>query len=289
MSCLLRSVVRRTIVGHSLPRPLFWHGCRFVHSSLVTFRYSRPPRQRIDRPSLLNEVLARTPDSLKLALGLTAVGSLVVFVALPLFALVVPPLCVGSLMAYKIAQRRNRKQMSEKWTLLKDSTLIFRPRNSANPLVLPPIEQINSDLANFVLRRVSDAFLLNEDGVADYFNIESVNDIALGVLDGVQYDWNVSLQTINGVVQEVEDMITVQSRYLYDKRSGDKIAKVIFSLKNLDTPIFQDLLEQSISIGKSQCVIEIIPLGFVANKRFVIKTPSSEGDIIDVEGETRTL
>ncbi|KAH3668425.1 hypothetical protein OGAPHI_002179 [Ogataea philodendri] len=286
----LRSVIKHQVSGSSgLLRPSVLIPVRHFHTTLANHRFRCRPSRRIVRPSLANEIWTKSPNPLKVALGLTAIGSLVLFVALPLFVVVVPPLFIGTFFAYRLARWRNRKQMEEKWSLLHNSRLVFRPRTTVDPLLMPPIDQINSDLANFELRRISNAFLLNENDIANYFGIEDVNDIALGALEGIQYEGRVATKNIHGSLRQVDELITVQSRPLYDKRSREKIAQVIVSLKNLDPPVYESYIDQPSGAVKSRCVIEIVPLGITASKRFIIDTPSIEEDVIDVEGRTRIL
>ncbi len=182
--------------------------------------------------------------------------------------------------------------MKARWESISDSTLTFFPKHKPGDKFLPPPEQINNEVANFELRRLSDAFLFNEGNIADYFKIEDTNNIALGTIDGIQYDWNSTVKNINGFMTETEELLTIQSRPLYNKSTGDKIATVVLSLQNLDKPVFEGFLEQNFSVNKSRCIIEVTPIGFLSKERFVIKTPSVEFDddeIIDVKGKTKDL
>ncbi|ODV84569.1 hypothetical protein CANARDRAFT_23973 [[Candida] arabinofermentans NRRL YB-2248] len=261
---------------------------QFNKSSLLNI-YHKPPRSRVSTSSsILTDILSKIPDSLKIIIGLSVISSIILFVALPLIVVVFPPLLIGSFITYKLYQRRHKSQMNFRWKELKTSKLYFKPHNTTS--LIPPPEQINNELATFELERLLDAFFSNEFGISDYFQIKDYNQLALGSIDAMEYDWNTSLTTSN-------ELLTVQSRALYDKLSGDKLATVVLSLKSSDQiPIFQDLIEQDLGMinNKSTCIIEIIPIGFTSKKKFIIKTPSNvtndDGDsFIEIKGKTRTL
>ncbi|GMG25119.1 unnamed protein product [Ambrosiozyma monospora] len=256
----------------------------------VTWRYNKPPKDFVSS-SAFGRLMDKIPDSVKILIGITAISSFVVFVALPVVIMVVPPIIIGGYAFYKGRQWKYKKDSKRRWDMLADSNLIFKPKHTIenrNPLFLPPPEQVNNELATFELRRIVDAFFNNENGIADYFKVDDYNDLALGSIDGVQYTYNTShtLTDLEGV------MMVVQSRKLYDRNTGKEIATVSICLRNLDIPFFEDFSEPSANIGRSVCVIEVTPNGLIPTKSFVIDSGSGFSDddvIIDVKGRTRNL
>ncbi|GME66812.1 unnamed protein product [[Candida] boidinii] len=282
---------------YNLKKQQILQQCRYLSGTSLLKSYYKPPKGRIVMPSLLGSLLDKIPDPIKLLIGITAVASLFVFVALPIFIMVVPPLVVGSWLSYRVYKYKYNKQMKERWTNVLESTLVFKPTAfKNNESLLPPIEEADRELAKFTLNRLVDSFLMNEDGIADYFNINDANVLALGQIEGISYDWNVVSKIHNNLHYQAEELLTVQSRALYNKSQSEKIATLITSLRSDQNEKFQDVIENAFGVSENYVSLEIVPATktFLGSKKFIINTPSplgndNEDEIIDVKGFTRDL
>jgi hypothetical protein len=231
--------------------------------------YYRDPKNHVVGGGLLSRAWSRIPDGIKL-LGLFGVSSyLVIFVAVPILVMVVPPLILGGWLFVRINRYLRNRAMKRRWESIADSTLVYYPHTEARTnLFVPPPEQINGGLANFEINRILDAFWKNEHGIANYFKIEDIDNLALGTLEAVEYSYN----STSVVFADDFSIMVVQERPLYNKAVNKEIANVILTLKSLEKPRYEDV-DPSANIGKSLVEIEIIPRALFA-KSFVFKTPS---------------
>lgn len=230
--------------------------------------YYRRPKSTIIGGGVLGRLWSRIPDSVKLftAIGLSAY--LFIFVAVPVFVIVVPPLILGGALFVWLGRFLNKRQMRKRWDAITDSTLVYNPHISKHALLVPSPEQINADLANFEMNRIVDAFWNNEQGISDYFKVKDVDNLALGTLEAVQYSYN----SDSVVFADDFQMMVTQQRVLYDKSQSKELAEAILTLKCLDPPKFEDI-DPSANITRGLVSIEIIPSQLFA-KEFVLKTPS---------------
>lgn len=241
--------------------------------------YYRGPKSTVMGAGTIGRLWSRIPDSVKLigAVGISA--CFVIFVAVPVFVVVVPPLIFGSWLFIRLNRYMKEKQMKKRWESIADSTLLYYPPKSGNEFIVPPPDQINSSLGNFEINRIVDAFWNNEQGINDYFKIDNVDNLGLGTLDAVQYSYN----STSVVFADDFSMMVTQQRSLYNKSTSKEIANVIMSLKCLDRPIYEDV-DPSANIGRSLVAIEIIP-SQLFSKTFVLKTPSESTDHPDLDEE----
>ena len=150
--------------------------------------YEKPPRQKIIRnQNFLQYMWYQIPDWVKLCGGVTIGAYIFVRIAVPLMIVVVPPLLIGGWMYKKLRNYSETKARHEDYTILQHSSLIYTPPKRGSFLIPPP-EQINSEIANFEINRIIDAFWSNEGGIADYFKIGKITNIALGSLEAASYD-----------------------------------------------------------------------------------------------------
>lgn len=260
-----------------------------LHTTSRALDFYRPPKNYIIGGGPLSKIWSRIPDGVKLITGIGLSAYLLIFVAIPILTLVIPPLLIGSWIVFRSNKFLREKQNQRRWDLIKDSTLIFEPQHKRDPRLLPPPEQINSEIANFEINRIIDAFWSNEQGISDKFQVD-INDLALGSIDAVQFNYNSNASVF---IDDYQMMAIIQ-RTLYDKSKGKEIANVIMSLKMLERPMFEDIVDPIVNIGKSLVLIEISPRSLF-DKSYYLKTSSlssdfnNESEIIDVKGKTRTL
>lgn len=267
----------------------------FSNTPLVN--YYRPPKNYVNT-SVIGKLWSRIPDNIKI-LGLVgATASLVIFVALPMFVIVVPPIFIGGWLFYKINTFTKTKRLKRTWNEIADSTLIFKPQRIDNPLLLPPPEVVHNQIAQFEMNRIIDAFWSNEQGIADYFRVEDIDNLALGTLEAVEYNYN----STSVLFADEYFMLVTEQRPLYDKSTGKELATVTLTLKCLEKPIYDGIIDPSANIGKSLAMIEIVPNAVMA-PTFVLKTPSisapddddsvyddeNNDGFINVKGRTKTL
>lgn len=267
----------------------------FSNTSITN--YYRPPKNYVNS-GIIGRLWSRIPDSVKI-LGLVgATASLVIFVALPMFVIVVPPLAIGGWLFYKINNYTKSKKLVKVWNDIADSSLVFKPQRADNPLILPSPDVVYSQIAHFEMNRIIDAFWSNEQGIADYFKVDDIDNLALGTLEAIEYNYN----STSVLFAEEYFMLVTQQRTLYDKSTGKELATVVLTLKCMEKPMYEGIIDPSANIGKSVVMIEIIPKALMAPK-FVLKTPSvstsnvndnwDDGDdddgFIDVKGRTKTL
>lgn len=266
----------------------------FSSSSIAN--YYRPPKN-FATTGLIGRLWSRIPDTVKI-LGIVSVSAyLVIFVALPMFIIIVPPIVLGGWLFSKFNKYSRNKRLERVWEIINDSTLIYKPQRSSNPLLVNSPEDIHNHIAQFEINRIIDAFWKNEQGVADYFKINSIDDLALGTLEASEYNYN----STSILFADDYFMLVTQQRPLYDKSSNKEIATVITNLKCLERPIYEGMIDPSANIGKSLVMIEVIPNALMS-PTFVLKTPSvSTSDVdhddvyvdndgyINVKGETKNL
>lgn len=241
---------------------------RTFSTNVTNLSYYRAPKSSIYNSGIISKVWSRIPDSVKL-LGLVGVSAyLVVFVALPIAIMVIPPIIIGSWLFVKFNKYFKQKTLKRTWDSISDSTLIYYPKIENTKLFVQSPDQINSNLANFEINRLLDAFWSNEQNIYDYFRIDDIDNLALGTLDAVEYNYN----STSVLFADDFSMLVTQQRSLYDKSKQKEIANVILSLKCLTAPVFEDI-DPSANIGKSLVQIEVIPNTLFA-KSFVFKTPS---------------
>lgn len=266
----------------------FYRDLHTSHARLVY--YERPPRQKIIRnQNFFQYMWYQIPDWAKLCGGVAIGAYLFVKIAVPLMIVVLPPLIVGGWMYKKVRTYSEAKIRHEDYTILQQSSLVYTPPRRGSFLVPPP-EQINSEIANFEINRIIDAFWSNEGGIADYFKIGPITNIALGSLEASSYDIDDSDST--------PVLYAFQQRSLYNKALNRKVASCIFGLRT-DQMLFPDqMVDPTANIGPSTCFIRIKSYDF-GGKEFIIDTPSefsdndepgyNNDDIIDVKGKTRDL
>ena len=268
---------------------------RAFSTSSLALDFYRRPKSTIIGGGVLGRLWSRIPDSIKLitAVGLSAY--LFIFVAVPVFVIVVPPLILGGAMFIGLGRLLNKRRMRKRWEAITDSTLLYNPSHPRSASLVAPPEQINADLANFEMNRIVDAFWNNEQGISDYFQIKDVDRLALGSLDAVEYSYN----SESVVFADDFQMMVIQQRSLYDKVENRELAQAILTLKCVDPPAFEDI-DPSANITKGLASIEIVPTRLFANE-FVLKTPSistrdhDDGDdgfddgFINVKGKTTIL
>ncbi|KAG0673359.1 hypothetical protein C6P40_002467 [Pichia californica] len=254
--------------------------------------YYRSPKGSIIGGGIIGRLWSRIPDSIKI---LGAVGISVSFfllVAVPVFVIVVPPLILGGIGLVALNRFIGKREMKKRWNAIADSSLMYIPPHARTLRSVPSPEVINSSLADFELNRIVDAFWDNDQGIADFFKLSNIDNLALGSLDAVQYSYN----SESVVFADDFQMMVIQQRSLYDKSTGKEIANVILTLKCLDPPVFEDL-DPSANITRGLVSIEIIPNGLFS-KPFILKTPSvsNKGNdddfddgFINVSGKTRIL
>jgi hypothetical protein len=241
---------------------------RSFSTNCSNLSYYRPPKNYTYNGSLISKVWARIPDSIKL-FGLIGISAyLVVFVALPIVIIVVPPLVIGTWLFVKLNRYFKKKTLQRTLENITNSTLIYYPKVSNTKLFIQPLDQINGSLANFEMNRLVDAFWSNEQNINDYFKIKDIDNLALGTLEGVEYNYN----STTVVYADDFTMLVTQQRPLYDKSTGKEIANVILSLKCLNKPVFEDI-DPSANIGKSLVQIEVIPNKLFASS-FIFNTQS---------------
>ncbi|VEU19523.1 DEKNAAC100484 [Brettanomyces naardenensis] len=264
--------------------------CSSFSTTTIALDYGRPPRNHVSGgPSILSDIWWRIPDSVKLFGGIALGAYLFVTVAIPVLIVVVPPLVIGGYLYSKGNSYWRRKKATAQWELLNNSSMIFTPPRQRSRSLLPTPEQVNGEIANFELNRIVDSFWTNENGIADYFKVASVGDLALGSLEGIQYSYN----SDSSLFTDDFTLLVTQQRALYDTSLSRKIALCTLSLKCLESPLFEGGVDPTANIGKSACVIEIEPMR-IGGSKFIIDTPSSFNDggddeIIDVKGRTRDV
>ncbi|QPG76846.1 hypothetical protein FOA43_004240 [Brettanomyces nanus] len=233
------------------------------------------------------------PDWVKLFGGITLGAYFFITVAIPALIVVVPPLLIGGYIYTKGSQFWRKRQANTQWDLVNHSSLVFNPQTRRSLSLLPSPEQINTEIANFQLNRIIDAFWANENGISDYFRVENVDRLALGTLEGVQYNYDSN----SSLFSKDYTLLVTQQRSLYDTQSSKKIANCILSLKCLEPPLFEGGVDPTANIGKSSSVIQISAMA-LGGRKFLIDTPSiySDGDnnddddvIINVKGRTRNV
>lgn len=266
--------------------------------------YYRDPKNSIVGDGIISRLWSRIPDSIKLISLIGGFAYLVIFVAVPILVMILPPIIIGGWLFFRINKYFREKEMKRRWENIEKSTLIYYPKNlSQSQLFVPPPDQINNELANFEINRIIDAFWSNEQNINNYFKIEDIDDLALGTLEAIQYSYN------NSSVLFADDfkMMVIQQRPLYDRKIEKELANVTLTLKCLNKPMYEDT-DPSANISKSLVEIEIVPTKLFA-KPFVLNTPSvstkNRGDdddtfdgndddsdfdgIIDVKGKTKIL
>lgn len=256
-------------------------------------RHSRPPMGNVyGGPFGFGGGPPMMPDWIKLAFVVTIGAFLLVKVALPFMFIVLPPLLIFCFIFNRGNKFWRHRRFNYEQGLLDNSSLIFKPPRMRTRLVVPTPEQVNNEIANFELNRIIDAFWSNEHGIADYFRISSVSNLALGSLEGVHYDYDSN----SSVFADDFAMIVSQRRVMYDTSDKRKLATCVINLKCLEPPMFEEGVDPTANIGKCACVIEINPLQF-SPKRFIIDTPSSfyngennsDDPIIDIKGRTHNI
>lgn len=287
LKSLIRPTIRPKLFGQVLVN-------RCLHTSQSSLFY-RPPRNSIYETGPVSKLWNRTPDSIKMISLIGISGYLFIFVAVPILTMVVPPLILGSIGFYKLNKWKRQKANNQRWEMIKDSTLVYNPKHQSGLLL--PVDQINSELANFEFNRLIDAFWSNDDGLADMFKDTNIDDLALGSLDAVEFTYN--SQSV--LFAEDYKMMVIQQRPLYDKSKNKELASVIMSLEMLSDEAVNPLrmADPTLNISKSKVLIEVKPLGMFGKSVF-IKTKSiydngnDNGDMddsepIEVEGKTRIL
>ncbi|ONH77840.1 hypothetical protein BOH78_0176 [Pichia kudriavzevii] len=240
---------------------------RSFSTSAKLLDYYRPPKNNV-YSGLTGRIWSRIPDSVKLISLVSISAYLVIFVAVPILVMVVPPLVVGGWLFYRLNKYFKTKSVNKAFQSIADSTLIYYPKKIRNPLLLPDPDQVNSELANFEMNRIIDAFWNNEKGIADYFKIPNIDDLALGTLEAVEINYN----STSVVFADDYKMMVTQRRPLYNKSTNEDIADVVIRLKCLENPIAEGL-DPIANITKSLVQIEITPNNLFA-PQFILKTPS---------------
>lgn len=241
---------------------------RSFSTSTTTLDFYRRPKNSIIGGGLLGRMWSRVPDGVKLLGAVGIASSFILFVAVPVFIIVVPPIIIGGVFLVWLNRFLSRRQMQKRWSAITNSTLMYNPPHKRTLLSVPSPEEINSSLAHFEMNRIVDAFWTNEQGIADYFHVKNVDDLALGSLDAVEYSYN----SESVVFADDFQLMVIQERSLYDKSKNDEIANVVLTLKCLDPPIYEGI-DPSANITRGIVSIEIIPLKSFS-KEFVLKTPS---------------
>lgn len=268
---------------------------RAFSTSSASLDFYRRPKSTIIGGGVLGRLWSRIPDSVKLitAVGLSAY--LFIFVAVPVFVIVVPPLVLGGAMFVGLGRFLSKRRMRKRWEAITDSTLLYNPSHLRSASIVAPPEQINADLANFEINRIVDAFWNNEQGISKYFQIKDVDRLALGTLEAVEYSYN----SDSVVFADDFQMMVTQQRSLYDTVENKELAQVILTLKCLDPPAFEDI-DPSANITRGLASIEIVPARMFASE-FVLKTPSAstkdhddsddgfDDGFINVKGKTTVL
>lgn len=265
---------------------------RSFSTSNSILNYYRSPKSSIIGGGFLGRLWSRIPDSVKIlgAIGISA--TFFILVAVPVFVIVVPPIIVGGIGLVSLNRFLSKREMKKRWNAIENSTLIYNPPHQRSSFSVSSPDQINSNLANFEINRIVDAFWNNEQNIADFFKIKNIDDLALGTLDAVEYSYN----SESVVFADDFQMMVIQQRSLYDKSLNKEIANVVLTLKCLDPPVYDDI-DPSANITRGLVSIEVIPNGFFS-KEFVLKTPSISNedhdenfndDFINVKGKTTIL
>lgn len=261
--------------------------------------YYRPPKSFVGSGTI-GRIWSRIPDTIKILGFVGATASLVIFVALPMFIIVVPPIIIGTWLLTRVNRYSKNKRLERVWSSIADSTLVYKPQPNKNPLLVLSPEIVHNHIAQFEMNRILDAFWSNEDGIADYFKVEDMDNLALGTLEAIEYNYN----STSVIFADDYSMLVTQQRPLYDKTTNKEIATVILNMKCLDKPLYEGMVDPSANIGKSIVQIEIVPNSLMAQP-FVLKTSSvstsdinddgNDGDFYDddgfinVKGKTRNL
>lgn len=265
---------------------------RSFSTSNLILDYYRSPKSSIIGGGFLGRLWSRIPDSAKIlgAVGISA--TFFILVAVPVFVIVVPPIIIGGIGLVALNRFLGKREMKKRWNSIENSTLIYNPPHQRSSFSVPSPDQINSNLANFEINRIVDAFWNNEQGIADFFKIQNIDDLALGTLDAVEYSYN----SESVVFADDFQMMVIQQRSLYDKSLNKEIANVVLTLKCLDPPVYEDI-DPSANITRGLVSIEVIPNGLFSSE-FVLKTPSISNkgndddyndDFINVKGKTTIL
>lgn len=234
------------------------------------------------------------PDSAKLILSVGSGAYLVVFVALPILTLVLPPLLIGGFAFYKGNKFLRQRESKRRWALIGDSSLLYT--SPPSKFDLPTTQTILDDLNRFSLNVISDKIWSNDQGMQDYFNIDiyKLDKLKLGNLEALQYEYNVSDARSMALFTDDYRLMMVQLRTLY--YDGVKIATVYINVALEETPeaTFDSDPALPFALGQSVVAIELVPLGWTPRRRFLINSGESfEGQSrsteIKLKGHTRNL
>ncbi|CDK27798.1 unnamed protein product [Kuraishia capsulata CBS 1993] len=241
---------------------------KFSHRS-----FSSTSSLQIRRGVGSNGVFSLVPDSVKvfgLALG---IGSVVVFVALPIATIVVPPVLLGGWLFARTMLRRRRKELDTVMEKLKSTKLRYEALE-------PELEIGDTNLAKFALQRFTYALQDNEQSLDEIFEMGSQTyRLALGPIESHNQEWRFR----DGAYA----LLGIERRGIIDKNSEERIGTM--SIATLSSTVHNPL-EAIISDSFYNMVIEVTPKGRLA-RTYTIDTPKEvmEGDdeIIDVQGRTR--
>lgn len=235
---------------------------------------------------VLSRIWSRIPDGIKL-LGLVGISAyFVIFIAVPVLFMVLPPVILGGWLFVKMNKFSRTKKMEKRWDLVDNSSLVFKSRLRRDVIFGVHPDQVNEELVHFEMDRIIDAFWDNEQGIADSFQITDINNLALGTIDAIEYSYK-STNTLYLAENHDNKILIVQSRSLYNKALNKEIANVIMTIKS---PINFTADDEPLStLTKGTVAIEIIPLSLFS-KTFVLNTTSSStrqgGD--DGEGDVES-
>ncbi|ONH67829.1 hypothetical protein BON22_2577 [Cyberlindnera fabianii] len=221
---------------------------------------SQPPR--FGAPSgPFSNIWATVPDGLKTGLLLIG-GCATLMVVGPLFFFLAPPLFLGGFFLMTRRLRRREKDMTQRWELLKNTTLVYNGSE---------LDQVK--LQRFVQNRLMEAVELDEGGITKALCIEKSTRLGLTELETIDED----IRVARGLAGTGEFQgLTVISFGLVDKTNVTNLKRVATVLVTLKPRAYTTLLQNHNS-SEQDCVIEVLPL-MPFKKSVVIDTGTAGSD-----------
>ncbi|ODV96401.1 hypothetical protein PACTADRAFT_2694 [Pachysolen tannophilus NRRL Y-2460] len=265
----VQSVVKTTKV---IKLPVI--GNRYLSSSRLVQSFYNSPRRNPGAPSAFSRISDVIPDPVKILLLVLGVSSFFFFIALPVLFIALPPILIGGFLTSKMFQRKYNTAMDQRWSALENTSLSFQP-SSRNAMA-----DEETELARKVFKRLKLALDDDEGGIYTGFgfrDIQDINHLKLGEIESIRQD----MRDVKIQFNSINEVITVMSMGLYDRRNDMRLGTVTVSLKNSAVSTLIDQLS-----NKKDMIIEVKPLN-PFSKSYIINTDRSYGDgdniIIDVK------
>ncbi|KAH3680591.1 hypothetical protein WICPIJ_008211 [Wickerhamomyces pijperi] len=241
---------------------------------LFTRSYSnsnRPPRFNGGVPRTpIGLIWQLLPPPVKAFIAITGVSSVLIFTALPLLFIMLPPLFIGGFIFARLFFRRSKRNFLRHQEELDTSSLKFEGNLLDFDL-----------LRSFVSKRTLEALEINEKNILDELHlIDGANQhhtfgSRFSLTDVESIDQNYDFSSLNSnSLNHINGTVTTVTFGLIDKDSrsfNKRPATVIVSLRTQDVRSLLDLN------SGSTCVIEVKPtMNF--SKSIIINTPSGNFD-----------